>query len=299
MNFSVVIATYKRPEALRDTLESIFLNTVIPTEIIIIDDDVTTPELLEHFNKVAAEKSISFTYHKKDHSVIRQGLSESKNLGAKMATEDIVFYLDDDVILNKNYFTEIVKVWEQNKNDTELAGVGGRISNNRKTGRLEKIYLRLFGLTGDCSWDVNEVGFQVWDESVVKTEKSYYMHGGVSSYRKEVLLAFPFATFSGGRTGLEDVEHSLRLKNDGKYLFYVPSAHLTHHPAEGGREAQFLSGVKESQNRKAIFTQLCKQDLKHRVWFVWSNIGWIKKKILSFNWIQALGMMKGFFLKSK
>jgi len=297
MQFSVIIPTYKRPDALATTVRSLLENTHLPSEIIIIDDDTTPLELLTSLTSEAGDKGVPLKYHKKDHTQMRRGLSESKNWAATLATCDIIFYLDDDVVLDREYCAELMKVWKEHDGEEQLIGIGGKISNNRPTGRFEHIYRMVFSLSGECTWDVNRVGFQVWDEGVDETAKGHYLHGGVSSYRREILEKFPFDVFSGGRTGLEDVEHCLRVKNVGYHFYYVPSAHLTHHPAPAGREAIYAAAKKESLNRCEIFRRHCSQKIINKALFFWANTGWIGKKFLSMQWRAALGLVVGLFFR--
>jgi glycosyltransferase involved in cell wall biosynthesis len=294
MPFSVVIPTYKRPGALIVAFRSVLSNTRIPTELIIIDDDAVPEDMLSEMRKACTDVPVSFQYHKKDHTKMRRGLSESKNWAAELARHDVIFYLDDDVELDTEYFAEMMKVWKEHWSDEKLVGMGGRVANNRKQSWFEKrIFNPLFGLSGKCVWDVNDVGFQVWDESVSETQRAYYMHGGVSSYRRTYIQKDPFAVFAGGRTALEDVEYCLRAKRAGYYFFYVPSAYLTHYPKPHRRESRFSAGVKESQNRKYIFRTLCPQNFRHRAWFLLANMGWILKKKLTFKLREALGLFAG------
>jgi cellulose synthase/poly-beta-1,6-N-acetylglucosamine synthase-like glycosyltransferase len=274
-------------------VQSLLLNTLLPSEILIIDDDTIPLELLTSLTSEAGDKGVPLKYHKKDHTQMRRGLSESKNWAATLATCDIIFYLDDDVVLDREYCAELMKVWEEHEGEEHLIGVGGKISNNRPTGRFEQIYRTLFGLTGECAWDVNSVGFQVWDEGVTDTQKSYYLHGGVSSYRRELINQNPFATFSGGRTGLEDVEHCLRAKIAGYHFYYTPHAHLTHHPAPAGREAIYAAAKKEGINRREIFSRHCDSGSLARFHFAWANVGWIGKKVFSLQLRAAQGLVVG------
>jgi GT2 family glycosyltransferase len=296
MSFSVIIPTYKRPDSLQKTIESLLLNSLLPDEILIIDDDQIPTQLLTDLKSSCEGSGVALKYYKKNHKKIRKGLSESKNWAATLASGDIIFYLDDDVVLNINYCAELMSVWSAHKDDSNLIGVGGRISNNRRTSTFEKIYRNLFGLTGECAWDVNSVGFQVWDEGVSVTQKAYYLHGGVSSYRRSLIIKYPFATFSGGRTGLEDVEHCLRTKLAGYHFYYVPDAHLTHHPALAGRELVYAAAKKESVNRREIFNYHCNKNLIKRLHFAWANVGWIGKKIVTGQWVSARGLVAGLFV---
>jgi len=296
MTSCVVIPTFRRPESLSKTLDSIKENSVLPDSILVIDDDTLETSLIEHYQAQFQNKNVSFVYHKKDHTKHRQGLSESKNLGMEMCQNDIIFYLDDDVVLDVNYFKEIMETWSQNKDDQKLFAVGGKISNNRTQSKIEHVLFKFFGLKGNLAWDVNRVGFQCWDESITKTQHAHYLHGGVSSYRTSLLREFGFATFSGGRTGLEDVELGLRTKNADYHCLYVPSAQLAHYHETSGREDYVTSGIKESQNRKQIFKNLCEQTVKNKIYFTWANTGWIIKKIISGNLRYSWGMIKGLFV---
>ncbi len=291
MKFSLTIPTYKREQALLKALRCVLDGSRIPDEILIIDDAQIKKSTLEQIKSLVDIKKIKFVYYKKDHSKHRRGLSESKNLAIDLAENEIIFFIDDDVFVDKFYFEKIMDVWENNK-DPKLFGVGGKITNNRKQSFFEKsIYNKIFALTGELSWDVNEVGYQVWDEAVVELEKAYYIHGGVSSYKRAYLKQFGFKTFSGGRTGLEDVELSLRVKKAGFYFLYEPSAQVLHLHEVNGRERPFLSGKKEMQNRKEIFNMHCSQSRRQSLVFVWASTGWILRKLLSLQFSYAAGML--------
>lgn len=294
MQFSVVIPTYKRPETLVVAFRSVISNTLVPSEIIIVDDATLSSDLLSEMRRLSEGASIPLHYHKKDHTKIRRGLSESKNWATKLAKYDVLFFLDDDVELDSEYFKKSMEVWEEQWDDEKLIGIAGHVLNNRMQSWFEKyIYNRIFGLTGEYSWDVNDVGFQVWDNSVSNLQKAFYMHGCSSSYRRKALFELSFATFSGGRTALEDVGHGLSVKHNGYYFLYVPNAHLMHYQAEVGRESAFSSGRKESRNRREIFKEHCNNDARHKIWFYWANVGWVLKKVFARKFREAGGMVRG------
>lgn len=287
----VVVPTYKRPDALRAVLESLLRSTRLPSSVLIIDDDETSADMINEMEQLFQQEGVLFRYHKKDHCQVRRGLSESKNLAIKLAREDVVFYIDDDVVLEPEYIDAMLRVWEEHWSDGRLAGLGGHITNTRVLNMPERLFRKFFGLEGETAWDINAIGFQVWDDGVQEQQRGYYVYGGVSSHRRSLLERNPFICFSGGRTGLEDVEHCLRLKKVGYHFYYVPSARLSHHPACAGREGEYEAGKKEARNRKEIFRRHCPQDIFHKSWFAWASVGWVIKKLLSGNWRGAWGMM--------
>lgn len=295
MNFSVVIPTYNREKELKKCIDSIFEQSVLPSEVLIIDDGELSSEFIDKTRGICQNKEIGFVYYRKNHQKERRGLSESKNIALGLAKEDVIFILDDDVILDKNFFEEIMKVWENNE-DKNLIGVGGIIKNNRKKVWLEKLYNSIFGLISKYKWDINEVGYQVWDEGIIKREKGYYVHGGVSSYRKSLVKKIGgFSTFNGGRTALEDVDFCLRAKNRDYYFIVEPKARALHKQSRVSREKEFQIGFKEGYNRCLIFRENCKKNLRNYLWFYWASIGWILRQFLVGHFNKGLGMIKGYF----
>jgi glycosyltransferase involved in cell wall biosynthesis len=293
--FSVVVPTYKRPAVLQVALESILKSSRYPDEVIVIDDDTVPETFKEEMSEQYRRAGIPFYYRPKDHAVLRRGLSESKNWAAEIAQYDVICFLDDDVSVETEHFANLFKLWEEQWEDKKLFGIGGRAVNHRKTLPFEKVFRKIFGLTGEYAWDVNEVGFQVWDESVTQTQKAYYLHGCSSSYRRTLLQQMPFVTFSGGRTALEDVEHCLNAKHNGYHFLYAPTVRLMHYHEPTGRDNAWAAGIKESKNRKAIFKKHCPQDMYHVTWFWWANVGWTLKKAIAFKFKEVGGMIAGLF----
>lgn len=298
MNFSVAIPTYNRKEDLKKCLNSILKQTILPSEILVIDDGDLPKEFINEEEKIFENCKINFEHYKKDHPKEFRGLSESKNIALKIASNKVLFILDDDLILRDKFFEKIMKIWIGNK-DQKLIGVAGLIENNRKKSILERIYNKIFGLESKCSWDINPVGFQVWDEGIKKREKGYYAHGGTCSYDKNLAQKLGFVTFSGGRTALEDVDFCLRAKNQGYHFIVEPEARVIHKQSRVSRENNFLMGFKEGCNRKIIFKQNCQKNIKNYLWFWWANIGWILRQFLARHFSKGAGMIKGLFTKLK
>jgi len=295
MNFSIAIPTYNREKDLEECLNSILEQTVLPSEILIVDDGELAIDFINLFKNKAEQKNIIFNYYKKNHLVEKRGLAESKNIIFRIASSEIFFILDDDLILDKNFFENIMKTWEKSDNKN-LIGVGGIIVNSRKKIFLEKIYENFFGLNSKFIWDINDVGFQVWNDKISKETKGFYSHGGVCSYKKTLVNKVgDFYTFQGGRTALEDVEFCLRAKKMGYYFIINPEAKVIHKQSKISREKEIEIGFKESFNRRIIFQKHCKKSLKNYLWFYWANIGWILKQFLAGHFNRGIGMIKGLF----
>lgn len=301
MNFSIVIPTYERKEDLKNCLCSILNQSFSPSEIIIIDDGNLSEKNLNEIHQIINnKKNIIFFYYKKNHKKEQRGASESRNIAVDVVSNELFFILDDDLILEKDFFEKIMNTWRKHKKNKNLIGIGGLIKNNRRKNKIEKIYDTFFGLTSKYRWDINPVGFQVWDESIKKEEKGYYTHGGVCSYRKSLLKKVgEFTTFSGGRTANEDIDFCLRSKNMGYHFIVEPSAQVFHKQSKISRENNFLIGFKDTYNRKIIFKNHCQKNIKNYLWFFWANVGWTLRQFLAGKPMSGLGMIKGALKQQK
>ena len=295
MRFSIVIPTYNRQADLKKCLASILVQAALPAEVIIVDDGDLPADYISARKEEFHKAGISFVYYKKNHEVERRGSSESRNRSLELISNDIFFILDDDVVLELDFCEKIMAVWVE-KRTQDLIGVGGIIKNRRRRLPLEKIFHAFFGISSKYSWDVNRVGFQVWDEEITELALGYYVHGGVCAYDLEKVKQLKFTIFSGGRTALEDVDFCLRAKMSGYHFLIEPKAKLFHYPSKASRETLLLTGYKEGANRKTIFKNIYKKpSLYLLAWFYWANIGWILRQFLTGNLGKGIGMVKGIY----
>ncbi len=295
MTFSVAIPTYNRPEALSLCLKSILDQSLLPDEILIIDDGYLDNQFVDTLRDKVEKVLPSFVYYQKNQTLERRGLAESKNIALKKASGEIIFFLDDDLVLAQGFFKSIMKIWQEKQTDQKLIGVAGVISNNRWPGKVEKIYNQVFNLTSKKDWDITPVGFQVWNDQLDHVSEGHYAHGGVVSLRRVEASNFGFSVFGGGRTGLEDVDFCWRVKKRDFYFIIEPAARTDHYHSQETREKEYLSGQKESQNRIEIFGVQGEKGMKARGLFFWSMLGWVLRQFLAGHFTKGLGMLRGLF----
>lgn len=87
MNISVVIPTYNRCESLRRALLSVFSQTLLPTEVVVIDDgstDSTHVMVRKEFPKASCYRQENY------------GVSSARNLGILHTTGEWLAFLDSD-----------------------------------------------------------------------------------------------------------------------------------------------------------------------------------------------------------
>ena len=104
MDITVVIPTYNRYEFLQRALESVYSQSYMPSEVIIIDDGSTdsTSQIISQFP------------HAKYYFQKNSGVSSARNLGIKNSTCQWVAFLDSDDTWHVDKLREHVKFHKQN-----------------------------------------------------------------------------------------------------------------------------------------------------------------------------------------
>lgn len=142
MKFSVLLSVYSKEQAtyLHQSLESIFQQTLLPTEVILIEDGPLTKELNdvigEYVKKYPELKIISLSEN--------QGLGRALNEGLKYCSYDLVARMDTDDIAKPNRFERQIQIFQERP---ELDVVGAwidefeeNVSNVISTRKLPEIH---------------------------------------------------------------------------------------------------------------------------------------------------------------
>ena len=128
MEFSIVIPTYNREKHLLNCLNSVLNQNKLPIEVIIINNAKhnKAKDIFNYIKSKFVEKKIEIFYFNNDEN----SGAVARNLGADKARGDLIAFLDDDVVLDKNYYYEIEKVFMSND---EALGVQGLDSGTFKS----------------------------------------------------------------------------------------------------------------------------------------------------------------------
>lgn len=249
-----------RPKPLLQLLQSVQEQTLYPNEILIIDGSTNQetglvlkenhfPNL--HYFAVAPE---------------HRGLTRQRNFGISKvnSNSEIVCFLDDDTVLESDYFEELIKTYQIYP---EALGVGGYITNETQwsfvgenyNAALNEFYFdgwkrkdssrfilrKKLGLDSDCPPGYSSlyshgrsVGFLPPSGNVYETEM---LMGGVSSFRKKVFDTIQFSTYFEGYGLYEDADFTLRVAKTGK-MYLNTAAQLNHYHDAIGRPNQYQYG---------------------------------------------------------
>lgn len=254
---SIIIATKDR---LKDTIicvKSILKQTILPKEIIIVDSSDT--DMLG--GKLAKFKKIRY-YNKKAN------LTKARNIGIDKSKGDIVMFLDDDVILDRNYIKEILKIFKLYSDI--IGGVSGNIKQNQPCGKFSIFFRTLFFLDKTGSGKFRLSGWPTFlPKSINKITTTESLYGANMSFKKEVISKFKF---DSNRHACDDMDIAYRISR--KYQnFYTPFARLIHNnsPTFGGNNYRVWK--METEAFHYYFKKNLPQDFRHKLASYMSIIG--------------------------
>jgi GT2 family glycosyltransferase len=311
-----------RASSLLILLKSVKEQSLYPNEIIVIDasTNLDTKLVLEQNNFG------NLQYFSVDAA--NRGLTKQRNFGISKVSSrsDIVCFLDDDTVLESNYFENLLNTYSQFPNSL---GVGGIITNEVTWQKASSNYKNKINEFYFDGWFRNEgLRFVIrkflrldtnkppgWMPSfsngrslsfLPPSNKVYEVEqlmGGVSSFRKEVFDKIQFSIFFQGYGLYEDADFTLRLAKFGK-LYCNTAARLAHFHDASGRPNQFQYGKMVVRNGWYVWrVRYPKPDLKSRI--KWNLISLLLIKIRFFNvfttskkkeaFTETLGRLVGWF----
>ena len=222
IKLSVIIPTLNRPEDLSGAVISILSQTVLPYELIIVDqsaDKFSYNNIHTIFSKRNNPCSLVYIH---DSSIV--GLVSAKHKGVQNSSGNIISFLEDDETLNKDYFKNIISIFTNNEN---LLGCSGVVSNIRRN-KIYSLAFKIFhlGIFFDNRVDIIKK-VDIHQEALLI--ESNHISGGLSSYRKSVFDDIKY-DLKNDFFYCEDIDFSIRAADFyGKDKFYLATNVLLQH----------------------------------------------------------------------
>lgn len=267
MTFSIIVPTKDRPLDLQNCIRSIRDQSVLPKEVIIVDassDNISAEN--QKTCKGILEDKLKIIYLRSAPRVNRQ-----RNLGADNASSDIIFFLDDDVVLNEDYSEKILEVYKL-KNASQIGGVQGSLFKYYNPVWMNRAFKKLFFMTrasiNEKSRFLPSLGYVyvLEPKGIIEVEA---MPAGLCSYYRKVFNEFKFDEKFDRCT---DLEISYRVSRKYK-LYQTPYALLIHNHSKA-------THLDDRHLNKRIFInihKLVQKHLPHRLsnWlaYYWSIVG--------------------------
>ncbi len=287
---SVIIPTRNRANDLSEAVKSILEQNRLPEQLLIIDqsDDLDSKQVVDdlfHGSKIPIE----LVYV---HDKTISGLVHAKKVGTEKSSGDIVMFLEDDIVLEKDYVEKLLQGFIDHP---EMMGSCGVVTKIPNSSNFYRWGFNLFhrGIFYDTR--VNCHGIK--NLSRKKMIQSNYLSGGISAYRRAVFERVPFDT-KNDFFMLEDIDFSTRaVRAFGKKKFFINvSARLDHNMSPVNRAIlgpRYIRKFREytifyKKNKASPF------DFLFFIWFLFGNI--IEASLESLNsrsWGPLTGSVKG------
>ena len=220
MLITAAIPTRNRPGDLERAVLSLCAQSRVPDALIIVDQSADDESRRRVMAVLSTATPLAVDYV---HDPRIAGLVAAKAVAVGRAQGDVVCFLEDDVVLERDYVRAIELGFVQ---EPRMAGSCGIVTN---LPPLPPFYFALFhffhrGIFYDARVGVTGVA----TGTGLPLIPSDYLSGGLSAYRREVFEAVPFDA-ANGFFALEDIDFSTRVA--GRYggrLYINPNARLEH-----------------------------------------------------------------------
>jgi GT2 family glycosyltransferase len=215
LTVTVIIPTLNRPSVLRRTLATVFASSVAPNQLFVVDQSDRPDSDLESFLR-SAPNQIDIQYiHQRPPNAQR-----ARNRAATAATGDVLLFLDDDILLERDLIAAHLK----NYIDPSVGAVGGMFlePGEEPTGKLPPRYFR------------KHTGWIYFPHGYTRRSDAGIFPSCNGSIRRELLFAAGGFDENYCQTLLDDTDLSCRLRRLGVRIMHDPEARALHLKEEHG-----------------------------------------------------------------
>jgi GT2 family glycosyltransferase len=185
-SYSIIVCTLNNTTGLQDFIQTLLRQEYLPEDLIVVHGD---PEgnIKTQILPLLKDSGIRLVY-----AVCQPGLVYQRNLGLELCNSEIVMFFDDDVLLEKNYISNILNIY---KNDPEgkIGGVQGFITNMPASPKFVRFLKRFFMLyTGYGSGRMYPSGMPSWRSPESDKVDTCFFAGCLMSFRKSAIEGLIF-----------------------------------------------------------------------------------------------------------
>lgn len=227
---SIIVPTYRREDALRDTLRDLLKQDYPHFEVLVVDQTPTHEPETELFLQSQLEAGKIAWYR-----VNWASLPGARNFGVRRSRGEIVVFIDDDVQLPHGYITAHARNFIERP---EIGAVAGRVLDRMKLADGERQQGLEYSIE-DLPPEAMDPGIAWYHIDLVHTTKAQPVisaRGCNMSFRRDIFTKHGhwFDERFQGSAVREESDFCLRLRETSYQIWYDPDAYLVHLGEETG-----------------------------------------------------------------
>ena len=241
---TIGVVTYGRPEYIDGLFEELLAQTVLPAEILVVDDSHgdRTKHIVDAYRERFARRDADLRYLAR---VGPDSMPGARNTVINCSESDVLCFLDDDVICTPEWFETVIGVFEQQSDVVAVGGPAISVDDDlepvREVVRDPENQNRIDAFGRTVSRGKNWL-----PPEPVDTER---LEGANMAFRREALVdvgGFDL-DYDRGPAKFEEVETMARLVRRGGRLVYHPDALVYHFeaPQGGSRSAMTRADIED------------------------------------------------------
>lgn len=285
MKVAVIIPTKNRPDDLSKCLLSIRKQTLLPSQLIIVDQSLM-PYSYDNLNLIFDKKCKVHVDYVHDQSIA--GLVSAKIFGVKRASSELIFFLEDDVELQEDYIENLVCGFVKNPS---MVGSSGIITNYPNKTYVEDLIFSVFHIG-----IFNDIRFKIYKNYLNCTNTLVFsnkLSGGISAWKSYIFKYVPFDDLNKFHF-YEDIEFSTRVNERFPGALYINTeARLKHNYAPSNRQNNFDS-EKNKIRESIMYFRKRKRGMSSRVDILVLLFGLFLKNLIVMMTVGSTSPMKAY-----
>ncbi|MEM3674480.1 MAG: glycosyltransferase [Candidatus Methanomethyliaceae archaeon] len=313
LKVSIIIPTRDRPKDLAELLLTALDQDYPPFEVIIVDDSVkdTARHIADMFKSDLERIGCRVQYIRGSGD----GLTAARNLGVKAFEGDLILFLDDDTLLDRNTIRELVFFIEKNpralgvqpKILTSTPNIGKSALSNIFENSLYKVFMLTYGEENRQA--VRSSGMSVFPSNLTKVITVQRLSGCCCCLKREVFKNLKFDETLKRWGFMEDLDFSYRLfKKHPNSLYMTPHAKIFHKGSmEGKLPSQLSFHMTVIYWFYVFFKEFFDGSVLNLMAFLWAQTGYlltsiggiIMKRKKKQEWWTVIWLLNSYFVTFK
>ena len=261
---SVIIPTKNRPGDLLTALRSLLRQTVLPTQIAIVDQSSDDRALGSLRAELSGVEGVRFDYL---YDPSLSGAAAARNRAMDLATGDIWLFLDDDVDLELDFIQCLLEAYDKLPHADGLSGI---ITNYTVPSPLPRLWTAIFarGPFHDQRQPIYWACERLRNSDPIEVQN---FTSALMSFRQNVVRDVRFDPNYPGALA-EDVDFCWQLP-PGTRMFIVPQARLAHNRSPINRVNSHWLRI-QAEASHYLYERHLKFAIRCQIWFVWLKVGY-------------------------